>query len=180
MTSTERSKAWRAKQLKERPEDFRKYNADRAKKLYHSNPEIAVKQQQNFKDSYDSNPEFRAKVVRSASTGRYHLTPEQYDAKLKEQDGHCAICPSTDGDAGRRMHIDHNHACCDGKARTCGKCNRGILCGPCNRRLGALELILSDFPKGERQEICEVDFRNMVAKDSWTHKALAYLRRYSA
>src|ERR1035437_322490 len=110
MTSTERSKAWRNKQIEERPEEFRKYNADRAKKLYHKNPNIAVTQQENFKKNYDSNPEFRAKVVRSASTGRYHMTPAQYDAKLAEQGGHCALCDSTDGDAGRRMHIDHRHA----------------------------------------------------------------------
>lgn len=73
--SSLRSKAWRKKQLKENPEKFRKYNADRAKKLYHSNPQIAENQQRNFKASYDSNPEFRSKVVRSASIGKYKMTP---------------------------------------------------------------------------------------------------------
>ena len=176
--SNVRAKAWREKQLKENPEEFRKYNADRAKKLYHNNPDIAVKQQENFKKNYDSNPEFREKVVRSASTGRYHWTPAQYDAKLSEQGGHCAICDSTDGDAGRRMHIDHDHACCDGKARTCGRCNRGILCGPCNRRLAPIELLMKDFPF-ERRDQAEVYLRNSVLPDSWTYRALQYLRGYA-
>jgi hypothetical protein len=174
MTSKERSVKWREKQLKENPEAFRKYNADRAKVLYHSNPKIAENQQRNFKKSYDENPEFRAKVVRSASTGRYHMTPEQFEAQLKTQGGHCALCESTDGDAGRRLHIDHDHACCDGKARTCGECNRGILCGPCNRRLGALENVLKEalvIPKAGT-------LKTLGDPETWTALALRYLKHY--
>ena|SRR5271157_3093624 len=173
--SNKRAKLWREKQLRENPEEFRKYNAHRAKALYHNNPELPKKQQANFKKNYDSNPEFRAKIIRSASTGRYHWTPAQFNEKLAEQDGHCAICESTDGDAGRRLHIDHDHSCCDGKATTCGKCNRGILCGPCNRRLGGLELVIADL---RNPETGEVDLRNSLVPDSWTHEALVYLRRY--
>src|ERR1700678_598590 len=131
MTNTERSRVWRSKQLEERPEEFRKYNADRAKRLYNNNPGIAEKQQANFKKSYDENPEFRNKVIRSASLNRYGTTPVAYDKQLEEQDGHCALCPSTTGDAGRRLHVDHDHDCCKlspPKGRTCGKCNRGLLC----------------------------------------------------
>ena len=165
MTNTERVRKWRAKQLKERPEEFRRSNADRSKRLYHSNPQIAVNQQKNFKKSYDDNPEFRAKVVRSASLGRYGKTPAEYDEQLKEQGGHCALCSSTDGDAGRRLHVDHDHACCDGKPRTCGECNRGLLCGPCNRRLAAVEDVLkmgSIVPN----------------KGTWLKRALKYLDSY--
>jgi len=165
MTASERSKAWREKQLKERPEEFRKYNADRAKALYHKNPCIAQKQQENFKKSYNENPEFREKVVRSVSLGRYGKTPAEYDAQLEEQGGHCALCESTDGDAGRRLHVDHDHACCNGKARTCGKCNRGLLCGPCNRRLAAVEDVLTMGTITPQP-------------DTWLSKALAYLDSY--
>jgi len=163
--SNERVKVWRNKQLEERPEEYKRLNADRAKALYHKNPQIAVDQQRNFKKSYDENPEFRAKVIRSASTGRYHMTPAEYDAKLAEQDGHCALCPETRGDAGSRLHIDHNHNCCTGTGRACGKCNRGLLCGPCNRFLGAVEEVLKQgviTPLG----------------DSWTDRALRYLDSY--
>lgn len=49
--------------------------------------------------------------------------------------GGCAICGST-----QRLHIDHDHACCDkkasGKKDTCGECVRGCLCSYCNHGLG--------------------------------------------
>jgi hypothetical protein len=163
-----RAKAWREKQLKERPEEFRKYNADRAKKLYAKNPEIAVKQQENFKKSYHENPEFRAKVVRSASVGKYGKTLAEYDTQLKEQEGHCALCPSTDGDSGRHLHNDHDHECCKigpPKGRTCGKCNRGLLCGPCNRRLAQVEYILT---MGEISAL----------PGTWLENALDYLKAW--
>lgn len=162
MTAKERGQRWRAKQLKERPEEFRKYNADRAKERYKADPEIARIQQENFKKSYHENAEFRAKVVRSASLGRYGKTPAEYDAQLAEQHGHCALCKSTDGDAGRRLHVDHSHDCCDKKTRTCGECNRGLLCGICNRRLAAVEAIL--------KEAIIVPERG-----TWTARAMQYL-----
>ena len=165
MTPKERSQRWREKQLKERPEEFRAYNAKRAVKLYHNNPELAQKQQENFKRNYDENPEFRAKVIRSASLGRYGKTPAEYDAQLEEQGGHCALCDSTDGDAGRRLHVDHDHKCCNKRIRTCGKCNRGLLCGPCNRKLAQVEDVLT---MGTVVPIA----------GTWLSKALAYLDSY--
>jgi hypothetical protein len=47
------------------------------------------------------------------------------------QDAVCAACDSTEN-----LHIDHDHACCPGKGRTCGNCVRGVLCGHCNHILG--------------------------------------------
>jgi Recombination endonuclease VII len=168
MTSNERAKSWREKQLRERSEEFKKYNAERAKKLYHEKPDIAQKQQANFKRRYDENPDFRAKVVFAASVGRYGWVPAQYESKLEEQDNHCALCLDTDGDAGRRLHIDHNHACCKvgpPRGRTCGKCNRGLLCGPCNRRLAQVEDILT--------------MGTIVSEpDTWLTRALQYLDSY--
>jgi hypothetical protein len=63
---------------------------------------------------------------------RYGVTPERYLAALV--DG-CEIC----GDKPESLHVDHNHACCGKKFRTCGKCVRGFLCGPCNRGLGIFQ-----------------------------------------
>ena len=168
MTAKERSQRWREKQLKERPEEFRKYNADRAKSLYHSNPEVAQNQQKNFKKSYDENPEFREKIIRAASMSRYGTTPAKYDEQLEKQNGHCALCESTDGDAGRRLHIDHDHECCKvgpPRGRTCGKCNRGLLCGPCNRHLAAVEDLLKQGTI-------------VPLAGTWLSKALAYLDSY--
>lgn len=61
---------------------------------------------------------------------KYKITKAQYDAACRLG---CLICKRTD----RKLHVDHDHACCaPNKARTCGKCVRGLICGPCNRGLG--------------------------------------------
>lgn len=63
---------------------------------------------------------------------QYGLTPEAFEALLREQDGGCAICQTQGAE---RWAVDHDHACCVG-SKTCGKCVRGILCFPCNQALG--------------------------------------------
>lgn len=67
---------------------------------------------------------------------RYGITSEQYESASAKG---CAICGALD----RKLHIDHDHACCPthgghGPA-TCGKCVRGLICGPCNRGLGLFQ-----------------------------------------
>jgi len=74
-----------------------------------------------------ANPDLSSAVARRAKIKRlFGITPEDYDRKLKQQNGVCAICrrPSPDG---RRLHIDHDH-----EARHV----RGLLCHDCNRGLG--------------------------------------------
>ena len=56
---------------------------------------------------------------------RYEITPEDYDRMLVEQDGCCAACGVVVVDP----DVDHDHS--TGEVR-------GLLCGPCNRALGAL------------------------------------------
>lgn len=56
------------------------------------------------------------------------MTREEYDAKLDEQGGKCAIC-RTSLDTGRRPAIDHCHE--TGKVR-------GLLCIRCNSGIGHL------------------------------------------
>jgi hypothetical protein len=45
---------------------------------------------------------------------------------------------------GQRICADHDHHCCPGqpkqRAKTCGKCIRGLLCFRCNTALGYIEL----------------------------------------
>jgi hypothetical protein len=73
---------------------------------------------------------------RLAAAGRrvqdtYSLTPEQYDALYAAQGGRCALCRRARGTGGKRLAVDHDHACCPGP-RSCGRCCRGLVCGPCN------------------------------------------------
>jgi hypothetical protein len=59
---------------------------------------------------------------------KYGITPEEYDERLAEQGGVCAICRRPPEDPrGYKMHVDHCHQSGD---------VRGILCGSCNRGLG--------------------------------------------
>ena len=51
------------------------------------------------------------------------------------QNGGCAICGGAPKD-GPSLHVDHDHACCPGRKKSCGLCLRGLLCEDCNRVLG--------------------------------------------
>lgn len=57
----------------------------------------------------------------------YGITRAEFDFMLKEQGGHCAICPRTNGR--RALAVDHDHA--TGKVR-------GLLCDNCNHTLGKM------------------------------------------
>ena len=85
----------------------------------------------------EENPdEWAAIARRSHLRGKYRMTVEEYDLMLAAQGGGCAICGAIDGDgSGRRLHVDHDHTCCAGE-RSCGQCNRGLLCKACNTGLG--------------------------------------------
>ena len=85
------------------------------------------------------NPSKQRGHARRSAIRRYGVTPEWYDATLKSQSGRCAICGSTKPGGGGRFHIDHDHNCCPGTKRSCGKCVRGLLCAMCNSRLSFIE-----------------------------------------
>jgi hypothetical protein len=59
------------------------------------------------------------------------MLPDNFNRLWQEQEGLCAIChqPLV------RPDIDHDHSCCQGR-KSCGKCNRGLLCRPCNTFIG--------------------------------------------
>jgi Autographiviridae endonuclease VII len=74
---------------------------------------------------------FKAAVRSSTLKAKYGLTPEQYDAMLAAQGGHCAICPATEpGGGNKKFNVDHDHV--TGKVR-------GLLCRSCNLMLGYSE-----------------------------------------
>lgn len=45
--------------------------------------------------------------------------------------GTCPICSRE-----AKLVVDHDHACCPSKDKSCGQCFRGHICGSCNSMLG--------------------------------------------
>lgn len=77
--------------------------------------------------------EKRARRLRSAGRrveNTYGITPEEYDRLLAFQGGRCALCRRATGTS-KRLAVDHDHRCCIGPT-SCGRCVRGLVCGPCN------------------------------------------------
>jgi hypothetical protein len=64
---------------------------------------------------------------------QYRLKAADIDAMLSAQVGGCAICRKP---LGEKYNVDHDHACCNTSAKSCGACVRGLLCRPCNQGLG--------------------------------------------
>lgn len=67
---------------------------------------------------------------------KYKRSLADYDRVLNEQGGGCAICGCAPEKT--RLAWDHDHTCCPGRV-TCGDCVRELVCGRCNRVVGALE-----------------------------------------
>lgn len=58
---------------------------------------------------------------------KYKMTGQEYDSRVKEQRGRCAICEEE-----RKLCVDHCH--------DTGK-NRELLCSQCNAALGLLKTV---------------------------------------
>lgn len=95
----------------------------RERERYRRNPEeFAARQRANY-DPRRS----RADKLR-----RYGLTVEQFDELARQQGGACAVCERVTDE----LFVDHDHACCPERFKSCGKCIRGLLCTNCNAGLG--------------------------------------------
>jgi hypothetical protein len=101
------------------------YQANRAKAIAH-----VVKWQQDNRERYNASQ--RAYKRKNADKEReshlrrkFGLTQAEYEERLAEQDGGCAVC----GDRPRKtsLHVDHDHD--TGEIR-------GLLCMRCNNALG--------------------------------------------
>lgn len=58
----------------------------------------------------------------------YGITIDEYEEKLLEQCGNCAICNRPSSDYKRRLHVDHNHITGKIRGLLCVKCNNGLGC----------------------------------------------------
>jgi hypothetical protein len=72
----------------------------------------------------------RDEVLNKRRLKLYGLTTQQFEAKVEQQGGRCAVCGSPDPVA-----MDHDHGCCPSET-TCGQCLRDVLCTNCNTGLG--------------------------------------------
>lgn len=73
---------------------------------------------------YRNTPKGKETIRRLWLKRYYNITPEEWDAMLIKQGGHCALCDRTDD-----LHVDHCHET---------KAFRGLLCRSHNTALGIL------------------------------------------
>lgn len=75
----------------------------------------------------------------------YGTTIGWYSEKLIKQKGTCALCKhfSYVQRKMQRLQVDHDHACCDLKTKSCGECLRGLLCADCNVQVSYIERTLT-------------------------------------
>jgi hypothetical protein len=83
-------------------------------------------------------PESRKKSNRKYRISSYGLTQAHFERLLDVQQHSCGMCREP-FEEGQRVHVDHDHACCREKNRSCGECIRGLLCHACNIALGHIE-----------------------------------------
>jgi hypothetical protein len=78
-------------------------------------------------------------LVRKSNLSRWSITPEQYDEMAKKQNHRCLICNRHQSELTRALAVDHDHSCCPGVKKSCGKCIRGLLCPYCNLAIGNMK-----------------------------------------
>lgn len=102
-----------------------------------ADPAWRARQAETIKAWREANPDEWKRIARASTLRQaYGMSVDEYDALLAAQGGRCAVCEAPVADAAdRRLHVDHDHACCPGK-KSCGKCIRGLLCKACNQGLG--------------------------------------------
>lgn len=87
-------------------------------------------------------PVARARWNRAYKFIRLGIAEAEFNQMLEAQGRACAMCFAPFGE-GDRICADHDHACCPkqvkARAKTCGKCIRGLLCFRCNTALGYVE-----------------------------------------
>jgi len=99
---------------------------------------MANRREYNRLHGHRESPESRKKSNRKYRISRYRLSGAQFQRLLELQDYRCGMCRELFG-KGQLIRVDHDHACCPEKNRSCGECVRGLLCHVCNIALGHIE-----------------------------------------
>jgi hypothetical protein len=93
------------------------------------NPEVMKARYQSWKKNNPDGP------VDQYLKYKFGFGIEKFREMLAAQGGVCALCLRP-AKGKRRLSVDHDHACCPGEGKTCGKCVRGLVCQRCNTVLG--------------------------------------------
>lgn len=88
---------------------------------------------------YASSEEHRRRNAENGLIRKFGMTLSDRDKMLAEQGGVCAMCGSDNPRSKRAWHVDHDHA--TGRIR-------GILCFPCNTKLGHYERLRDEVGHG--------------------------------
>src|SRR5438034_1376184 len=99
---------------------------------------MALRRAYRLNNPHPESPESRKKSNRKYRISSYGLSQEQFDRLLAAQQHTCGMCHEPFQE-GQLIHVDHDHACCQRKNRSCGECVRGLLCHACNIALGYIE-----------------------------------------
>jgi len=89
--------------------------------------EVMERQRRYSRDHpHRESPESRKKSNRKYRLSSHGLTQETFDRLLEAQDYACGMCREP-FEEGQLIHVDHDHACCKEKNRSCEECLRGLL-----------------------------------------------------
>jgi hypothetical protein len=86
----------------------------------------------------------------TTSITNHGITVVEYLKILEAQGFKCATC-NTESNVKRRLSIDHDHSCCEGRYG-CRDCIRGLLCVPCNNTVGLIEFYPEILKNLERHQ----------------------------
>lgn len=89
----------------------------------------------------------------------YDLTIEQFNSMLEAQNGKCKVCGDV-LDGGKGTHVDHDHKTSK---------IRGILCHPCNTKLGWYEKNAEKVDKYLAENTSDVDVKLLIPSYAFLH-----------
>lgn len=91
------------------------------------------------------------KALNSELKRRFGITYENYQQRLRQQAGVCAICKKTEVSKVGRLAVDHNHRTGKIRALLCSNCNRGLGCFKDSSELLQAAVI---YLKEYHEEVC--------------------------
>lgn len=89
-----------------------------------------------YKNGKNYRPECKDCTDIKQRASAFGITVQDLQKMYIDQDFRCAICREP-CEVYKNLSIDHDHKCCSSRARSCGKCVRGLLCAKCNHGLGS-------------------------------------------